>query len=81
MASMSVTGSEVNKVSFGKSSNKTGSHKNRPKDSCKENGNSRPNSKAPGKGDNQCYRCGQSGHFAKDKCCPVLGKTCNKCSN
>ena len=75
MASMSI--SEVNKVSLGNSSNKTGSHKTGPKDNHKGNGNSRPNSKAPGKCDNQCYRCGQSGHFAKDKCCPALSKTCN----
>ena len=26
-----------------------------------------------------CYRCGQSGHFSKDACCPARGKVCKMC--
>ena len=26
-----------------------------------------------------CFRCGESGHFSKDKSCPALGKKCHKC--
>ena len=28
---------------------------------------------------NACYRCGFTGHYAKDKSCPAIGKTCNVC--
>ncbi|KAJ6648539.1 Retrovirus-related Pol polyprotein [Pseudolycoriella hygida] len=28
----------------------------------------------------QCNRCGYLGHFASDKKCPAMGKTCNKCN-
>ena len=27
----------------------------------------------------KCYRCGKSGHFAKDPSCPARGKKCHKC--
>lgn len=29
--------------------------------------------------DGPCYRCGYTGHLARDLKCPARGKTCNKC--
>ena len=29
---------------------------------------------------NQCYRCGKTGHWGRDQCCPARGKTCNLCN-
>ena len=37
---------------------------------------SRPTSSAKEKA---CFRCGRSGHLAKDPKCPARGKTCSKC--
>lgn len=28
---------------------------------------------------NRCFRCGSAGHYANDKKCPALKKTCDKC--
>ena len=30
--------------------------------------------------DDKCYRCGQTGHYFRDKICPARGKTCDKCN-
>ena len=29
---------------------------------------------------NQCYRCGKTGHWGRYQCCPARGKTCNLCN-
>ena len=77
MAAMSV--SEVNKVSYHKNYGEA-NYFARPSTSSRESNQNRPNTKFPYENhDKQCYRCGFTGHFGKDKCCPANGKSCNKC--
>ena len=44
----------------------------------KRHNKTRSDTKKPAR--NECYRCGQTGHYGRDENCPARGKKCSKCN-